>query len=77
MNEAQHIDAIGEAGADWEEAVRAYVRTWGRPAADGNVTADEWRASEFERSARSAYEAARDQYRLHLRNDPHAEAKDG
>lgn len=71
MNEAEHIDAIAEAGAAWEAAVRAYVRTWGRPAADGNVTTDEWRASEFERSTRSAYETARDEYRLHLRGDPH------
>lgn len=71
MNEAEHIDAIAEAGAQWEAAVRAYVHSWGRPAADGNVTPDEWRASEFERSARSAYEMARDEYRLHLRGDAH------
>ena len=60
MNEAEHIDEIAEAGAQWESAVRAYVRTWGRPAAEGVVTADEWRASEAERSARSVYETARD-----------------
>lgn len=71
MNEAEHIDAIAEAGAQWESTVRAYVRTWGRPTPDGIVTADEWRASEFERSARSAYEKARDEYRLHLHGDPH------
>lgn len=76
MNEAEHIDAIAEAGAQWEAAVRTYVRTWGRPAADGIVTADEWRASELERSARSAYETARDEYRLHLRDDPHVGSDD-
>jgi len=73
MNEAAHIDQIAEAGAAWEAAVRSYVRTWGRPADDGVVTAAEWRASEAERAARSAYEAARDEYRLHLRGDPHEE----
>ena len=74
MDEALHIDRIAEAGAAWEAAVRAYVRTWGRPAEDGNLTAAEWRASEAERSARSAYEAARDEYRLHLHGDPHDES---
>ena len=74
MDEAAHIDQIAEAGAAWEAAVRAYVRTWGRPAADGIVTSEEWRSSEAERSARSAYEAARDEYRLHLRGDRHDEA---
>ena len=73
MNEELHIDQIAEAGAAWEAAVRSYVRTWGRPAADGMVTAAEWRASEAERAARSAYEGARDEYRLHLRGDPHEE----
>lgn len=76
MNEAEHIDEIAEAGAQWESAVRAYVRTWGRPAAEGVVTADEWRASEAERSARSVYETARDTYRLHLRGDPHVGSDD-
>jgi hypothetical protein len=76
MNEDVHIDRIAEAGAAWEAAVRAYVRTWGRPASDGIVTAAEWRASETERSARSAYEAARDEYRLHLRGDAHEEASE-
>ncbi len=71
MDEAVHIDTIAEAGASWEAAVKAYVRSWGRPAEDGSVRAEEWRASEAERSARSAYEAARDEYRLHLRGDPH------
>src|SRR5258706_12408878 len=75
MNEELHIDRIAEAGAAWEAAVRSYVRTWGRPAADGLVTAAEWRASEAERAARSAYEGARDEYRLHLRGDPHDEAE--
>jgi hypothetical protein len=70
MNEEVHIDRIAEAGAAWEAAVRSYVRTWGRPAEDGIVTAAEWRASEAERAARSAYEGARDEYRLHLRGDP-------
>jgi hypothetical protein len=73
VDEAAHIDEIAEAGAQWEAAVRSYVRTWGRPANDGIVTAEEWRASELERSARSAYEAARDEYRLHLRGDDHAD----
>ena len=73
MNEEVHIDRIAEAGAAWEAAVRSYVRTWGRPAEDGVVTPAEWRASEAERAARSAYEAARDEYRLHLRGDPHDE----
>jgi hypothetical protein len=73
MNEEIHIDRIAEAGAAWEAAVRSYVRTWGRPAEDGIVTPAEWRASEAERAARSAYEAARDEYRLHLRGDPHDE----
>ena len=73
MNEEVHIDRIAEAGAAWEAAVRSYVRTWGRPAEDGIVTPAEWRASEAERAARSAYEAARDEYRLHLRGDPHDE----
>jgi hypothetical protein len=76
VDEAEHIDKIAEAGAQWEAAVRAYVRTWGRPAPDGIVTPDEWRASEAERSARSAYEMARDEYRLHLRGDMHLEAGD-
>lgn len=71
MDEAAHIDSIAEAGAAWETAVKAYVRSWGRPAEDGSVRAEEWRASEAERSARSAYEATRDEYRLHLRGDPH------
>jgi hypothetical protein len=71
VDEAAHIDEIAEAGVQWEAAVRSYVRTWGRPAEDGIVTAEEWRASELERSARSAYEAARDEYRQHLRGDPH------
>ena len=75
MNEELHIDRIAEAGAAWEAAVRSYVRTWGRPAADGLVTAAEWRASEAERAARSAYEGARDEYRLHLRGDPHDEGE--
>ena len=39
------------------------------------VTAAEWRASEAERAARSAYEGARDEYRLHLRGDPHDESE--
>jgi hypothetical protein len=73
VNEEAHIDQIAEAGAAWEVAVKSYVRTWGRPAPDGLVTAEEWRASEAERSARSAYERARDEYRLHLRGDPHDE----
>ena len=73
MNEEVHIDRIAEAGAAWEAAVRSYVRTWGRPAEDGIVTPAEWRASEAERAARSAYEAARDEYRLHLRGDAHDE----
>jgi hypothetical protein len=73
MNEEIHIDRIAEAGAAWEAAVRSYVRTWGRPAEDGIVTPAEWRASEAERAARSAYEAARDEYRLHLRGDAHDE----
>ena len=73
MDEDLHIDRIAEAGAAWEAAVRSYVRTWGRPAEDGTVTAAEWRASEAERSARSAYEAARDEYRLHLLGDAHDE----
>jgi hypothetical protein len=77
MNEDVHIDRIAEAGAAWEAAVRSYVRTWGRPADDGIVTAAEWRASEVERFARSAYEAARDEYRLHLRNAPHEEEGTG
>jgi hypothetical protein len=75
VDEAAHIDAIAESGAAWEAAVKAYVRTWGRPAPDGIVTPQEWRASEAERSARSAYEAARDEYRLHLRGDTHAESE--
>jgi hypothetical protein len=74
VDEDVHIDRIAEAGAAWEAAVRSYVRTWGRPAQDSIVTAEEWRASEAERSARSAYETARDEYRLHLRGDPHDEA---
>jgi hypothetical protein len=77
MNEEVHIDRIAEAGAAWEAAVKAYVRTWGRPAEDGIVTPAEWRASEAERKARSEYEAARDAYRLHLRGDPHDELDDG
>src|SRR5438552_9275788 len=64
MNEDVHIDRIAEAGAAWEAAVRSYVRTWARPAEDGIVTPAEWKASEAERAARSAYEAARDEYRL-------------
>jgi hypothetical protein len=76
VDEAAHIDLIAESGAAWEAAVRAYVRTWGRPGPEGLVTSDEWRASEAERSARSAYEAARDEYRLHLRGDPHVESDD-
>ncbi|MEP6637969.1 MAG: hypothetical protein ABJC39_01345 [Chloroflexota bacterium] len=76
MDEAAHIDSIAEAGAAWEAAVKAYVRGWGRPAEDGSVRAEEWRASEAERSARSAYEAARDEYRLHLRGDPHGDRRD-
>jgi len=77
MNEALHIDRIAEAGVAWESAVKSYVRTWGRPADDGVVTPAEWRASEAERAARSAYEAARDEYRLHLLGDPHDEAEPG
>jgi hypothetical protein len=73
MKEDVHIDRIAEAGATWEAAVRSYVRTWGRPAEDGIVTPAEWRSSEAERKARSEYEAARDEYRLHLRGDPHEE----
>jgi hypothetical protein len=73
MKEDDHIDRIAEAGAAWEAAVRSYVRTWGRPNEDGIVTPDEWRSSEAERKARSEYEAARDEYRLHLRGDPHEE----
>ena len=73
VDEDAHIDLIAESGAAWEAAVKAYVRTWGRPGPDGIVTPEEWRASEAERSARSAYEAARDEYRLHLRGDPHTE----
>ena len=76
MNEDLHIDRIAEAGAAWEAAVKAYVRTWGRPAEDGIVTPAEWKASEAERKARSEYEAARDEYRLHLRGDPHDEIDD-
>jgi hypothetical protein len=76
MNEDLHIDRIAEAGAAWEAAVKAYVRTWGRPAEDGIVTPAEWKASEAERKARSEYEAARDEYRLHLRGDPHDELED-
>jgi hypothetical protein len=75
MNEDVHIDRIAEAGATWEAAVKSYVRTWGRPAEDGIVTPAEWRASEAERKARSEYEAARDEYRLHLRGDPHDESE--
>ena len=75
MKEDVHIDRIAEAGAAWEAAVRAYVRTWGRPAEDGIVTPAEWKSSEAERKARSAYEAARDEYRLHLRGDPHEETE--
>ena len=75
MDEAAHIDRIAEAGGAWEAAVRAYVRTWGRPAEDGRVRAEEWRASEAERAARSAYEVARDEYRLHLRGDIHDEMR--
>jgi hypothetical protein len=73
MKEDIHIDRIAEAGAAWEAAVRSYVRTWARPAEDGIVTPEEWRSSEAERKARSAYEAARDEYRLHLRGDAHEE----
>ena len=73
MKEDIHIDRIAEAGAAWEAAVRSYVRTWGRPAEDGIMTPEEWRSSEAERRARSAYEAARDEYRLHLRGDSHDE----
>jgi hypothetical protein len=73
MKEDVHIDRIAEAGAAWEAAVRSYVRTWGRPAEDGIVTPEEWRSSEAERKARSGYEAARDEYRLHLRGDAHEE----
>lgn len=76
MKEEVHIDRIAEAGAAWEAAVKSYVRTWGRPAEDGIVTPAEWRASEAERKARSEYEAARDEYRLHLRDDPHDELED-
>ena len=76
MNEEGHIDRIAEAGAAWEAAVKSYVRTWGRPAEDGVVTPAEWKASEAERNARSEYEAARDEYRLHLRGDPHDELED-
>ena len=75
MNEDVHIDRIAEAGAAWEAAVRSYVRTWARPAVDGVVTPAEWKASEAERAARSAYEAARDEYRLHLLGDPHDESE--
>ena len=75
MNEDVHIDRIAEAGAAWEAAVRSYVRTWARPAEDGVVTPAEWKASEAERAARSAYEAARDEYRLHLIGDPHDESE--
>ena len=74
VDEAAHIDRIAEAGVAWEAAVRTYVRTWGRPAVDGSVRTEEWRASEVERSARSEYEAARDEYRLHLRGAEHGEA---
>ena len=77
MKEDVHIDRIAEAGAAWEAAVRSYVRTWGRPAEDGIVTPEEWRSSEAERKARSAYEAARDEYRLHLRGDLHEEIDAG
>jgi hypothetical protein len=76
MKEDVHIDRIAEAGAAWEAAVRSYVRTWGRPKEDGIVTPDEWRSSEAERKARSEYEAARDEYRLHLRGDLHDELED-
>lgn len=76
MNEDVHIDRIAEAGAAWEAAVRSYVRTWARPAEDGVVTPAEWKASEAERAARSAYEAARDEYRLHLIGDPHDESEE-
>lgn len=76
MKEDVHIDRIAEAGAAWEASVRSYVRTWARPAEDGIVTPEEWRSSEAERKARSAYEAARDEYRLHLRGDPHEEVDD-
>jgi hypothetical protein len=77
MKEDVHIDRIAEAGAAWEAAVRSYVRTWGRPNEDGIVTPDEWRSSEAERKARSQYEAARDEYRLHLRGDRHEENEAG
>jgi hypothetical protein len=76
VKEDEHIDLIAETGSKWEAAVKAYVRTWGRPAGDALVTNEEWRASEAERSARSAYEAARDEYRQHLRGDPHADRPD-
>jgi hypothetical protein len=76
LKEDEHIDLIAEAGSRWEAAVKAYVRTWGRPSGDAIVTNEEWRASEAERAARSAYEAARDEYRLHLRGDPHDELSD-
>jgi hypothetical protein len=74
MNEDVHIDRIAEAGVAWEASVRSYVRTWARPAEDGIVTQAEWKASEAERAARSTYEAARDEYRLHLLGEPHDES---
>ena len=71
--EDQHIDRIAEAGARWEGAVHDYIRTWGRPPADSHIPDSEWRAQEAERSARSAYESARDEYRQHLRGEPHGD----
>ena len=70
-SEDEHIDRIAEAGARWEAAVHQYVHGWGRPPADGHMPDAEWRSQEAERAARSAYEAARDDYRRHLRGEPH------
>ena len=71
VDEDAHIDLI----ADWRclgGRRQGICPDVGRPGPDGIVTPEEWRASEAERSA-LAYEAARDEYRLHLRGDPHTE----
>ena len=70
MKEDIHIDRIAEAGAAWEAAVRSYVRTWGRPAEDGIVTPEEWRSSEAERKARSAYALAKIELKTLAENKP-------
>ena len=73
VDEDAHIDLIAESGAAWEAAVKAYVRTWGRPGPDGIVTPEEWRASEAERSARAANEAAPAEYPRNQPGDTHTE----